>query len=212
VFVSATPHKIVLIDVDKQAGSDVDRIVSDVDTFSSAGWYPLEVAASPTADRLAVVFYDEQKQQQGVALVEPSGANLTPLLTLQGDASYENIEWAPDGRRLAYTHGIVNDAKGTNRLEWIAVDNPGQPKILTKYLKADSAGAKYIEQLRWSPAGDWIAFKTIEGTTPKWEAIHPDGTGRTPFGALYGEIDWQPCHTACKTLVPGARGPTPQRR
>jgi Tol biopolymer transport system component len=216
VFVSASPHKILIIDVDKQVGSDVERIISDAETFSSAGWYPLEVAASPTTDRLAVVYYDQRQQEQGIALVDWNGTNFTPLRTIpdvpKTNESFANIEWAPDGRRLAYTHGIVDTAiaKGTNRLEWITITSPGQPKVVTDYLKGDREnGAKYIEQIRWSPDGDWIALKTIDGTIAKWEAIHPDGSGRTSFGALYGDIDWQPCVTAqCLTVLPGAQTET----
>jgi hypothetical protein len=219
VFVGGNPVRMVLVDVDKQVapGHEADRIVRETDMLAAVGWYALEVAASPTTDRLAVRYYNQSTQLAGLALVDVDGQNLQSLLTVSPEAQVRHeelwgIEWAPDGARLAYLHTVLDDTigKATTRPEWIPIANPAQVHVVVDYPKGDREnGAAYVESVKWSPDGEWIAFKTIQGMLPKWEAIRPDSTGRTSFGALYGEIDWQACSTSCAGFSPGAAPPPP---
>jgi hypothetical protein len=167
------------------------------------------VAGSAAADRLAVVFYDQRGGREGIGLVDPDGANFKPLLaTAASGEEYSGIEWAPDGDRLGYLHTVLDQSigKGTTRPEWVSVANPADVHPLVDYPKGSREAASYVEALEWSPDGQWIAFKTVDDMTPKWEVIRPDGSGRQPFGARYGTIDWQPCSKACS--APALSGAT----
>ena len=179
------------------------------------GMYAIEVDASPVSDLLAVVYFNTEAQERGIALIalDDNGSNLgirefkrVRTLPWDADDNYASLGWAPDGRRLAFVHSIVDKSigKGTARVEVVAAlpDAP-TPTPLTEYPKGTRDGAAYVEIARYSPDGKWIAFKTIRDMTATWEAIHPDGTERSPFAARLGEIDWQPCSSNCETLNPG---------
>jgi WD40-like Beta Propeller Repeat len=180
------------------------------------GMYAIEVDASPVSDLLAVVYFNTEAQERGIALMamDDNGSNLgirefkrVRTLPWDADDNYASIGWAPDGRRLAFVHSIVDKSigKGTARVEVVtASPDAPEPTPLTEYPKGTRDGAAYVEIARYSPDGKWIAFKTIRDMTATWEAIHPDGTERSPFAARLGEIDWQPCSANCETLSPGS--------
>jgi uncharacterized cupredoxin-like copper-binding protein len=205
-----------LLVVDAADGS----ISSDVNVYPSQRWYPLgPIAASPTADRVAVTYYREarggQPAQLGIALVDPDGSNFQPLVTVPdgSDESFEAVAWAPDGRRIVYTHAVLDRSvnKRTSRAEWIEATPGAKPFVLFDYPKGDQEGAAYTESVLWSPAGDWIVFSTVRGMTVRYEAVRPTGADRLPFAAVLGGIDWQPCHRGpaeCTSIVPG-RGHAP---
>ncbi len=206
----------LLLRVDAAATNSYESL----NTFAAGGWYATEVDASPTSDQVAVVFYDQRNQRQGIALLRLKDGALSELPDLQpvatlpwdGDDSFTSIDWAPDGKRLVLVHGTVDKSigKGTTRVEIVDATPNGTPRALTDYPKGSREGAAYVESATFSPSGTWIAFKTVEGMVPKWEVIHPDGSGRAPFGALYGQIDWQPCQREpCSTVQATAAATRP---
>ena len=197
-------------------------IDSEVDLFSTQGLFIIEVVASPTSDRLAITYSSTSRDERGMALIDVDGQNFVPLKTrpYYDSEGYEKLTWAPDGTRLAYLHGIIDTSinKGTNRIEWIVPTPTATPVVVTQYRQGSfDLGASYHDRLVWSPAGDWILFRTVDGTIegPKaaWSAIRPSGTDlvefdRFPVGL---DVDWQPCTggLTCSVFDPLSVPPSP---
>jgi len=75
--------------------------------------------------------------------------------------------FSPDGRQIA----LVSDLSGVPQA-WIVPIEGGWPRLLT-------AGNDPVGTVRWSPAGDWLAFTVAPGggLNSQIYVVRPDGTG-----------------------------------
>lgn len=121
---------------------------------------------------------------RGVALIHPDGSGFRQVAGLGGDPS-----WAPDGRRIAFTH---LDRPGDIFTEMVAgsergislVDRDGShlTRLTTRRGDRDPA---------WSPSGTYIAFTRGIDHPALW-IMHSDGTGQRLLVANGSKPSWQP--------------------
>lgn len=116
-------------------------------------------------------------------IMDADGGNQRVLFTTDGTRSEYAPAWSPDAARVTFTADWppreaplghprndiwVSDLDGGNSLR-LTTDGVGE-------------GYKQAEMSRWSPTGEWIAFRTFigtdEGATSTLELIRPDGADR----------------------------------
>lgn len=116
--------------------------------------------------------------------VVPADGTSAPRQVAPGYVLTSEASWSPDGQRLTFAAFESSDDM-SNALYVAGIDG-GELKELTP-------GSQYVDQSRWSPTGDWIAFYYDDGSRAGLDLIRPDGSGRHAIGggALGGFLlDW----------------------
>ena len=115
----------------------------------------------------------DDKPRKQIWVMSPEGGEAWQLT--RGNFSVSTLEWAPDGRRIAFlaTEGLNDDEekKRKNKDDALLVDH--DIKMARIYLASVPegpsellyAGAGHVTALSWSPRGDELAF--AEQPTPK---------------------------------------------
>ncbi len=133
------------------------------------------IAWSPDGRRLAfgVTSFGGPARFDGLHVVDLLTGRDRQLVRVgaHGEYNWDDINWSPDGRRLAYA------SDGTIAL--MNADGSGQTVLRTGTTGHDHAPS-------WSPDGRWIAFATRDNGEPSVYAIRLDGSQRrllVPHGA-----------------------------
>jgi hypothetical protein len=180
-----------------------------------------EVEWSPAGDMIAFS-YAKGETTKGIGLLPPdadSHLDLVPVTTLPwakpgggccNRSEHGEPTWSPNGARIAFNHSELDATinEGTSRPETIDPDGTDLAPVID-FPQGDSGAAAFVTEPAWSPDGQWLVWKLVEGTTAKWEGAHPDGSARGDLPVIGGQVDWQPCSAGCQSLHPGWEPPDP---
>ena len=173
-----------------------------------------EVAWSPSGAQIAFS-YAKGETTKGIGLLAPDadGAeDLVAVTTLPwakpgggccNRSTHGEATWSPDGARLAFVHGELDATinEGTSRIETIDPTAPIPPWSATTRPASRAA--------RGSPANRCGARRGLDPVEAdqrhdgQWEGAHTDGSERDDIPIVGGQVDWQPCSTACQLAVSG---------
>ena len=136
---------------------------------------------SPDGTRLAfgVSSVSVANPYLGLRVVDQvSGSDRVLLKPSDSPREYDwfDIDWAPDGKRLAYV--------SEGRISLVNVDGSGRTLLRTRTVGHDHSPS-------WSPDGAWIAFATSSGYSSVY-LIRPDGSQRTLLVRHASAPAWSP--------------------
>lgn len=94
--------------------------------------------------------------------------------------------WSPDGKKIAWFVGGDFDGIGTIHLA-IALFDLDAKTALTLHPYTPVGGSSFMNELAWSPDGEWLTFTTYgeppaTGRAPNLWAIQSDGSDETYIG------------------------------
>lgn len=153
-------------------GSDVRRIITDVNHNRGADWSP---------DGQVILFRSHESGNRVIYIMHPDGSGLTPLT--ESDSSNYAPTWSPDGSRIAF----VSERDGNPEIYVMNADGSDQTR-LTNDLSPDYEPA-------WSPDGTQIAFHTGRDGNLNIYRMNSDGSHLVRLtdssAADYGAV-WSP--------------------
>ena len=134
--------------------------------------------------------------RKALFIAHRDGTNVRMIVPFRFDVSVRAGDWAPDGRRIAFT----SEAGPT--------PVPGEPSNLFT-IRSDGTGLRRLTDFTspdldvrvglcsYSPNGRWIVFKGGNHRNPYFiKRIHPDGSGLMKVveldGPAVGAVDWGP--------------------
>src|SRR5690349_7441581 len=110
----------------------------------------------------------------GLACAQPRGFQSADLLKLR---SVGDVQWSPDGTRIAYTVSNNDGPRRPYSQLWIMTVADGKSIRLASG-KESSSGPE------WSPDGQWIAYHGGGGEKSSLMIARPDGTGAKALAPL----------------------------
>jgi Tol biopolymer transport system component len=144
---------------------------------------------SPDARRVAFMDFNGQPFGQALFTIAINGSKPLQLTPFSYNLGFR-LDWAPDGRELAFIHNV--DLADPNRSVNIATIHP------------DGTGLRFLTDYRdpqvraligsYSPDGRWIVFRYEDHGRFGLYKMHPDGTHMRPILGLSASsprlIDW----------------------
>jgi Tol biopolymer transport system component len=117
--------------------------------------------------------------------------------------------FSPDGARLAWLLAKSDPEGGNSTLGLAVFDLTARTGQLYHTYQPVGGGSSPYD-VKWSPAGEWIAFTTFgeppaSGRAPNLWVIHPDGSGETLVGEGLNPV-WSPDGSQLAYLRTGADG------
>src|SRR5574341_628313 len=153
-------------------GSDVRRVITEVDHNRGADWSP---------DGRVILFRSEDSGNRVIYIMKPDGSGLTPLT--DPDSSNYAPAWSPDGSKIAF----VSERDGNAEIYVMNADGSDQTR-LTNDPSPDYTPA-------WSPDGTRIAFHTGRDGNLNVYVMNADGSNPVRLtgspAADYGAV-WSP--------------------
>jgi dipeptidyl aminopeptidase/acylaminoacyl peptidase len=144
-------------------GSDQRNLSNDSRPDIHPGWSPdgTTIAFSTDRDEVGGFYTDFD-----IWLMRPDGSGQEPLTSnLIPDVQDVEAAWSPDGREIAYSHGVVDG----HAIYIIDVE--------TKVTRLLRTGAGTAEHPSWSPDGSKIAFWNKQTGHGDIYSINADGSG-----------------------------------
>ena len=133
------------------------------DTVITSGCLPMgnDLSWSPDGRTIALAAGCHLADYVRLHLIDATGANRRPVGAGPETGAESEPSWAPDGRSIVLERGLYP------KLDSVAVVDvaTGTRRFLTRG-----------HSPQWSPSGQYIAFRRLEGTGSLWR-IRPDGTG-----------------------------------
>ena len=194
-----------LLEVDPSFTPDGRRLVFNTFSAETAAIWSMQLDGSdrrliktgPTADpnvspdgrRLAFMGFNDQPFGQALFTSDIDGSNPLQLTPFSFNVGFK-LDWAPDGRQLAFIHNadfaFPNDSAN---IATIRPDGTGL-RFLTNY----HGGQVNAFVGTYSPDGRWIAFRLEDHGQFGLYKMHPDGTHLRPILGLSSFrpsfIDW----------------------
>ncbi len=139
------------------------------------------------------------------ALAQPRGLVSADLLKMR---SVGDVQWSPDGARLAYTISNNDGPRRPYSQLWIMTVSDGKSIRL-------ATGQESSSGPEWSPDGTWIAYQGHAGGKSGLMIAHPDGSGmkflapmentNSPLPTTGKRLTWSPDgrRIAFVSAVPG---------
>jgi hypothetical protein len=103
-----------------------------------------------------------------------------------------NPVWSPDGKQMAWFAAVDPNGSGINQLTVVIFDLENMTS-LTLHTYEPIGGSMFVNELTWSPDGEWLAFTTYgeppaTGRLPNLWAIRPDGSDQTYVSEGYSPL------------------------
>lgn len=152
-------QRILVADPD---GTNVRTLVDD-------GAVNLAPTFSIDGTRIAYWSQPERFQPYQLVVINPDGSSRTVVATdanVSSAYARQSVAWSPNGDEIAYASAL----NGRAVLYVAAVDGSGVRQLLV--------GGSDATQPRWSPSGNYIAFRWQDDGTVGLAAIRPDGSDR----------------------------------
>jgi Tol biopolymer transport system component len=128
-----------------------------------------------------------------IMVMDSDGSNVRQVTEPQSEATAPPCEaggflggWSPDGKQLTFYAASVTE--GLGQICIINVDGSGLTVVA-------SEPPGYHVEPSWSPDGEWIAYRFIQGDDYEIYIVKPDGSSRTDLTnhpAKDVEPDWSP--------------------
>lgn len=174
----------------------------DIYALGTDGAYPVRLTTDPAEDSWPAWSPDGQRiafvREGAVFVMDAGGGSPHSLHGAGGDAWIEDVEWSPEGTRLAYTLGVWDDWWWGDEFLWVIDADGSHPTQLAEGY--DPA---------WGPDGSRIAFSSlgwVEGGEGL-RVINADGSNLvdlTDYSAA--EAAWSPDGTRIAFRTVGSGG------
>ncbi len=136
----------------------VVRLTKDGDFKQHPQW-------APDGKKLLLTRIHEGKM--GLWLLSTDGSSLKPLLTPPSAAPHFDGHWAPDSKKIAYVHDVLQGTDGKLQINTVNADG-GDAKVLIPH-KA------FEESPRWSPDGRRLAWVSLRDGNQEIYTADNDG-------------------------------------
>lgn len=145
------------------------ELIATVGNPDFGGPHEFRLSWNPGSNLLGYRLFDEDSGDTSLVSVEVPAGSEVPLSTLAG-AVQSGWSWDPAGSRAAYVFSSPGEGR---QLRVVEADGSGDRQVSEDQL---------VEDFRWSPAGDRLAFRAYEGLalSAVYSAL-PDGSVVTPL-------------------------------
>lgn len=177
-------HRIGIVGVD---GSDLTLVKP---YWGEGKCYPLDTPAwSPDGKQIAFGGYCRDRdahggefgeEHMGIFTMSPDGSSVTQLIRFSGGLSNMDLDWSPDGKRIAFSAVIAE--MGGQQIYVMDADGTGLVQLTTN-------GGRYPS---WSPDGKQIVYESGDVSSPALYVISTDGSGTRRSVGAGSDPDWSP--------------------